>query len=449
MQQYPWGTIGVKYKPDPTKNTLTMQVAVKAGERAVTRLQVYFLHFKMPADPAKGWNGADILLHDRTDEFPVVNCRWQTGMLALCGDDLANPCTFGIQPLGKNEEAVLMRVDEKHPIRPGDTRRTTLSMRFATADEKPATVEADVLHAFGTRYPSDMNWPDRRPIGSAFLATSVAGYKNSPRGWFQDSSIDVTTPSGRQAFAQELSKYIDSTIAHCRTLNAQGVIIWDVEGQEMPHATSYLADPRMLHEVAPEMDPLADGMFRTLSRAGLRTGVTIRPTRVVRADDGHGWKQLEVNDPVAEMDSKISYAQRRWGCTLFYLDSNVNYTMDSNGNRSDVTMPADDFHRLAEHHKDCLLMPEHKTARYWAYTAPYCEFKQGFEGTSPELHTAYPHAFSVMQVVDGPSLSDPDSVKTLTAAINQGDILLFRPWWDDPQTAEIKRLYVSAQSGQQ
>ena len=40
-----------------------------------------------------------------------------------------------------------------------------------------------------------------------------------------------------------------------------------------------------------------------------------------------------------------------------------------------------------------------------------------------------------------PSLADPDSISKLTQAIKNGDVLLFRPWWDDPQTADIEHIY--------
>ena len=305
----------------------------------------------------------------------------------------------------------------------------------------------DVLRAFAGKYPATLNWPDRRPIGSAFLATSARNYPTNPRGWFLDPSVDITTTAGKAALAQRLSKYVDSCIAHCRQLDAQGVILWDLEGQEMPHATSYLADPPMLPQVAPEMNEMADGLFAKFKRAGLRTGVTIRPTHVVKNDKGPGWMQTDVPDPIAEMDAKITYAHNRWGCTLFYLDSNVTYVFDKDGKILDnPTMPAAGFITLAKHHKDCLLMPEHKTSAYWSATAPYSEFRLGFNGTSEETHLAYPKAFSVMQVVDGPALGDPGPQKILTSAIQHGDILLFRPWWDDPQTADIAHIYMSAPS---
>ena len=456
VQTYSWGTISVAYRPDPAAGAVRTTVAVHStGPRTVTRFGLTLLRFRPPApigkgDHFNGWDGNGLILHTRPDDFPIVTADWGSGRLAVCGDDLTSEAPFGFQPLtDKGEDAVLVQFTDRQPIAPGKTRTAALSVRVAAAATPTEAFVGDVLHAYAAKYPSTLKWTDRRPIGSAFLATSVAGYAHNPRGWLQDPSIDTTTPSGRQAFAAKILDYTKSSIAHLKKLDAQGVIVWDVEGQEMPHATSYLADPRMLSKVAPEMDPLADGMFAMYRRAGLRVGVTIRPTRVAKADGGRpGWMQQDVADQPAEIDAKLTYAHKRWGCTLFYVDSNVDFVKDASGKvLSDPAMAADGFAWLARRHPDCLLMPEHKADRYWAYTAPYSEYRLGFPGTSDAVRVAYPHAFSVMQVVDGPNLSDPGPVATLTAAIRHGDVLLFRPWWDDPQTADIEHLYAVVRTG--
>ena len=159
--------------------------------------------------------------------------------------------------------------------------------------------------------------------------------------------------------------------------------------------------------------------------------------------------QADVKDQVAEIDAKLTYAEKRWGCTLFYVDSNVDFVRDPNDGHvtGDPAMAAAGFKTLAEHHPTALLMPEHKTAAYWAYTAPYSEYRLGFTGTPQAVRDAWPKAFSVMQVVDGPDLKSAESVATLTAAVRHGDVLLFRPWWDDPQSADILAVLKRAASG--
>ena len=73
---------------------------------------------------------------------------------------------------------------------------------------------------------------------------------------------------------------------------------------------------------------------------------------------------------------KALYANNRWGCTLFYVDSNG----DPN-----VPYPALVFQNvaaaLAQRKIIVLLMPEHKKVRYYGATAPYAELRGGNLGT--------------------------------------------------------------------
>jgi hypothetical protein len=212
-------------------------------------------------------------------------------------------------------------------------------------------------------------------------------------------------------------------------MDAQGMILWDVEGQEFPHATSYLGDPRSL---PPELDGVIDEFFQRFRDAGLRTGLCIRPQRPVRAAYAEGVFQMEVADPVENLNSKIAEAQRRWGCTLFYVDSN-----------GDPSLPLDagQFKKVAEAHPDVLLIPEQQNLLYYAYTAPYDELRQGVASTPPPVLRAYPGAFSVLQVADGPADERRDE---LVAAVKRGDILLFRGWFADVYNEKVKGIYREA-----
>jgi hypothetical protein len=62
------------------------------------------------------------------------------------------------------------------------------------------------------------------------------------------------------------------------------------------------------------------------------------------------------------------------------------------------------------------------------------------------VRIAYPHAFSVLRVVDGPSLDD--TATELAASVSAGDVLLFRPWWNDPANQQIKHIYSLSQESQ-
>src|SRR5262249_60126656 len=59
----------------------------------------------------------------------------------------------------------------------------------------------------------------------------------------------------------------------------QGIIIWDLEGEEFEQSFTYVGNPNKLHDLAPEMDAIADQMFARLRAAGYRVGMTLRPSR--------------------------------------------------------------------------------------------------------------------------------------------------------------------------
>ena len=455
LNNYNWGSVRVTYRTTSTKeggDRLVMDIDVaNALPRPITRFRCTAMKLQLPATPqGEAWAKRYRIEQASAEEIPVVLADWKAGKLAVCRDDAgAGTVAVALQPVGDRPYQLEIGFGND-AIAPHQIRHATVSLRLGDAATTVTQLTGDVSQAFGKKHPSILNWPDRRPIGSAFLSTSVAGYKKNPRGWLMQPDIDTTTAAGRAVFKQRMMAYADSVVAHCKKMNAQGVIVWDLEGQEMPHATSYIADPRVLAQVAPEMNAFADEFMNKFKAAGLRVGLTIRPTKVVRATKGPpGWMQADVKDQVAEIDAKLAYATKRWGCTLFYVDSNVDFSRDPNDGHvtGDPAMSANGFAKLAAKYKDCLLMPEHKTALYWASTAPYSEFRLGFEGTPQVFRDAWPKAFSVMQVVDGPDLKSPEAAATVTAAVKNGDILLFRPWWDDPQSADILAILQRAASG--
>ena len=294
---------------------------------------------------------------------------------------------------------------------------------------------------FAKTYPSRLNWPDRRLIGTLHLATSEFRIPKNPRGWFNgDKTVDTVTEAGLADFKKRVMKYADDSVAILKAMNAQGMIVWDLEGEEFPHATTYLGDPRSLPA---EMEPLADEFFKKFTDAGLRVGLCLRPSQPVRSLYGVGAWQMQTDDPAYILGAKIEAAKKRWHCSLFYVDSNVNYNprfAPSDGAGYELS-PASLFQQIAAANPDVLLMPEQKTTRYFAYTAPYSELRGGFVGTPEAVRAAYPDSFSAIYVPDG----DVDAHRAeLVTAVKGGDILMFRAWWNDPYNAKIKSIYDEA-----
>ena len=263
--------------------------------------------------------------------------------------------------------------------------------------------------------PIIVHWPDRRPLGVLFLASNYHSSATNPRGWFNDANLDVTGPNGPQRFHQALMDYADRSITILKRTGAQGAIIWDLEGEEFPHKTTYIGDPRMLQRLAPEMAAAADEFFARLRSAGLRVGLTIRPQQLVFNEFGQP-RQTQVLNLKKLLLNKIDYARSRWGVTIFYLDSN-----------GGIRRPDElwQLRRLMKERPDILLIPEHDYLSYWTFSAPYTALRKNDSALPARwARKLFPGSFQAMDIDDAAGNSD-----RITAAWLEGDVLLFRAWY--------------------
>jgi hypothetical protein len=377
---------------------------------------------------------------------PVVFVRFESGSLAFANDgdpSAADSATVSI-PFTTNPTTKLsypLRVAFP-PIAAGKTARASLSVTFGSSDASSNDLAGDVLQAFRDAYPYFTSWEDRRPIGALFLATSQKHPQNNPRGWFQNAKdVDLTTPEGLAKWRARLMKYADDSIKVLKDLDAQGMITWDPEGEEFANAT-YYGDPRLASRLAPETDLVHNGTlgaldeyFRKFRDAGLRVGLTLRP-QTIAFKDGVPSQQL-VDDPAQELLDKIDYARKRWGCTLFYLDSTY-------GKRD--ALDADVMETIARRHPDVLLMPENEDFRYFAYTAPLNSFQhQGVTGTPSSVREVYSQAFSVLlaSATEEQLRAGHDA---LVESVRRGDILIVYAGSAGKTIEAIKGIYRDAGS---
>ncbi len=278
---------------------------------------------------------------------------------------------------------------------------------------------------FSSFQPTLIHWPDRRPIGTLFLAQNFYASATNPRGWFNDPNLDVTGPDGAQRFHTALMKYTDRSLAILKRTGAQGVIVWDLEGEQYPHKTSYIGDPRLLNQLAPEMAASVDEFFARLRNAGLKVGVTIRPQKLV-FEDGQP-RQTQVINIKQSLLEKIDYAKAHWGATLFYIDSNGGIR------RPDEAWQ---LRSLTKARPDVLLIPEHYYLPYWAFSAPYVALRKGDSSTTARwAQKLFPGSFQVLDVGD----TDANGMKVV-AAWRKGDILLFRAWFWGSDCELVERL---------
>lgn len=285
---------------------------------------------------------------------------------------------------------------------------------------------------------AELVWPDRRPMGRIFLSHSNTGWKTNPRAYLTDQNIDVLSEAGIAEFGEKLMAYADRCVDILKKNNAQGVIVWDIEGQEMPHPFSYIGDPRVLPQIAPEMHRFADAFFARFTDADIPVGITIRPTRAYHAPGEYWvWQHRKVSDPVAEMADKIAYAKKRWGVSIVYIDSNVGEQVKGN---IPWILPVEMMRDLAARHPDVLMIPEWDAPAYYRYMAPYKDWWDGFS-TPREVRQRLLQAFSFIVPKPAEISRHWDGI---VAAVAGGDVLWLDAWYPSRANTLVRQIYRAA-----
>lgn len=437
---FSWGSVAARYRA--TAGRVDVQVIVtNRSPLTLQGIALEPLSIRLPAPPRE-YDGVTPMMAYDPGEPGLVPLHYPTGTVVLASENAGAPLLIGF-PWSSNRPANTVYPVRVHtepdpsyptiyprvvrPIAPGRSDEFTFSLRFGPAGADVATLASDVFTKFTRTFPPQLKWRDRRPIGQLVLATTALGSATNPRGWLLDPKIDVTTPAGLAAFRKAIGAWADQSVRILKELDAQGMIVWDIEGEQFTQPTTYLCDPRVLPQAAPEMEAIADSFFLKFRNAGLRVGVCVRPQKLVLS--GSSASQQTVADPTQLLIDKIAYAKARWGASLFYVDSN-----------GDPNLPIDAgiFRKVLAAHPDVLLVPEHENTRYHAYSAPYRELRQGHTGTPLSASLLYPDAFSTINVSDGDFGRYGDAANR---AVQRGDALLTRAWYPDPAHLRIKSIY--------
>jgi hypothetical protein len=458
-QKYDVLTVLTQMRQD--KDVLNLAVTFKnTGKQSIANADYHAMLLHFPKRP-KGliWKWGYTVKVDTDDAPGVIEADWGTDKLVVCVDpgtsdpgaeDTARPMT--IEFTGNygdhTNNALVFRTAFNPVLQPGKAWTFRGSLRFASSQTPLTEAAGGIFEKFAKAYPPLLKWPDRRPLGAIMLANSAQNWPSNPRGWFNDPKVDVTNPAGKAAFGDRLMRFADGSIAELKRIGAQGMVCWDIEGDEMPHAITYLGDPRILPRAAPEMDAVADAFFKRFLDAGLRTGVCIRPSRVIPNLKG-GWKHQQVEDHVSDLADKIAYAKRRWGCTIFYMDTNVKWPM--NPDPADIThgmwqgeakvLPSSDLRELCRRHPDVLIFPEFARFGYYGVCGVYGELRGTMNNVNPAVRTVYPEAMQVLRVIDGDFLGNWDE---LLAGVMGGAVHIFYGMFPDPRNVLVMRLYKEA-----
>ena len=443
------------------KDALNLTVTFKnTGKQTIGKATYHpmLLQFPNRLKHWRLWMGWKLSIETR--EIPgVVEADWGAGKLVVCvapgssapsAEDTDRAMTIGFDGNNGNNPNNSLNFDTvfEPALKPGKSWTFRGSLRFAPSTTPTADVAKDIYEKFAKAYPATLNWPDRRPIGAIYLANSNQKWPTNPRGWFNDPAVDITTAKGKKAFRARLMEYADTCIGAMKDTGAQGMVLWDVEGDEMPHPITYLGDPRILPKAAPEMDANADEFFKKFLDAGLKTGVCIRPSKIV-SDLKGGWQHQQVEDHVSDLADKIAYAKKRWGCTLFYMDTNFKWKMNLDpADRSKgmwqgdyQVLPAADLRELCRRHPGVLIFPEFGQVGYYGVCGVYGELRGGFTGVDAEARLVYPDAVRVLEVGNGDYLGNWDDLR---AGVLEGSIHLFRGSFPDPVNLLVKRMYQEA-----
>jgi hypothetical protein len=451
---YSWGSIVTAYSV--ASNRLSLSVTVN-NQSSLPIQTIWFspLGLQFPST-VQEYNGTIPLVQNTLGQPAVQSMTYSGGVMALADDDVSKPLMLGFPwalnsptntafPLLLNTGAISMYPNSypniTRPIAAYSSDQYKFSLRFGATGATKYTLASDVYQGFASAFPATLNWPDRRPIGQLILATSGTGWATNPRGWLLDPTINVTTAAGIASLKTRILAWAQASVTNLLNMNAQGMVTWDIEGEQFPQDTSYVCDPSVFEQVAPEMAGIADAYFQVFQNAGLRVGVCIRPQNFTFAANLSSASQSYVTDPgqvTQILIDKVTYARNRWGATLFYMDSNV--VSATNPNPIDSSI----IQTLQQTFPDCLFLPEHSVTQYWAYSAPYLQLNQGFTSTPPDPRFIYPEAFTNIYVPNGPIQAD---FNTLVTSVQLGDLLMFRAWFDDePTNQTVTSIYQAAGS---
>lgn len=472
-----WGSIGVHFVQNG--NNLDMKVTEKNAANSGVILDgavIYPFALHFPKLPNGFYDANYPQLAFNTTAPSVTVADFGTGVVAAVAPDASKALYSGFQPAGQAlaytpiisgtslDGMATFQPHNDRPVAPGQTDSFTVSLRFAPTGTPAASLGADAYQSWARTWPAQLNWSDRRVIGTVYLASSPqgdvtqpGGYPNNPRRYFSNSNasdFDVRTAQGLSNFQAKVLQQAGNTVQNLHLLNAQGAITWDLEGEQYPQETSYVCSPDQIAQVAPEMESviangsspyagmkLDDAYFKIMRDAGFRVGVCIRPQHFTMNRDGTAQQVSLANaDVAAEIIRKMKYAHDRWGATLFYIDS----TVEPNG----AVLDAGIFQQAGAALPDSLLIPEETTPKDYAYTAPFKTFIfHGDLGTEASVYGYYPHAFSANLINDVDPAKLAAAQAQLTKAVRAGDILMTHADYWQANNATIVQIYHDAGVG--
>lgn len=299
--------------------------------------------------------------------------------------------------------------------------------------------------ADATQLKPSFTWSDRRPIAALHIASPEWCSAANPAGWLFDKSIDIATPTDQANLRQRFLVYADGALKVMHELDAQGMIVWNIDGARLG---SFLGCPDQAVLLNPEIGGFADEFFARFRAQKFKVGCCIRPVEL----DLKTGQLSAAQDPYESLLRKAKFARARWKCQLFYVDTNMYAAPGVQPPQYVAILSSAIFERLHKALPDCLFIPEHEKIwgsgevdpGYYQRTAPYMELRMGETGTPAALRSIVPGAFSVINVTEGDTTGKA-TVDALVESAKLGDILLINGWWRSDQIGDIIKIRQSAQ----
>lgn len=499
IYNYNWGTVSFQYNQKVNNLDINVKFSNKS-DKTIANFNIGILNFFLPEkqeikSPFDFWWGLGYKVVKKSNNFYELDTLESPGIIEvkfgkenfsdkflLTYLSIYPPLNYGLRKnqnqwefyikggvLASEPKGVFIPPLGLPRIYSGQEVSFVFSIRFANIDSDTDTIVSDLYQKFREYWKPHLDWKDRRPIGMIFVASGYEGHKSAtnPRGYFSDKTIDVFSAEGKERFKKIALDHAKRCVNVLKSINAQGMIVWNIEGEENPHPITYIGDPRMLKLLGPEMDEIADEFFKIFRDAGLRTGVCIRPTQVYFDEKDKKWKhgtgshgpmRNPLNDdfseiwpkdlpwwqffPIVErLSRKIEYAKKRWGCTLFYMDTNGIFAPigEKVSQFEWILLWSEVYRELRNRHPDVLIIPEFpKGPASWSQIAPYSELRGGIVSTPSQIRKLFPTSFSIINVADGPIDKRRDEI---VKAVKEGDILMTHGWWMPKFTEEVGKIY--------
>ena len=248
---YPRGRISCAYGKQDDRLTMRLEVSNTSSE-PLNEFSLRLMELNFPSIPhggtleagmfGFGFKGPEWPLHegplsipsvaDPRFVVPIIQIDYGTGALTFCSDDV--DCAVDVaQSTNFPARTSYPFIITCRDIKPGTTKVFNVSLRFGPAGAGVQDLSGDVLERYARKYPFQVDWKDRRPIGEIILAGPQINVPTNPRRWIMNfGQIDITNDKGKAAFRDALLKFADNSVQVLKDTGAQGMITWDPEGEE-------------------------------------------------------------------------------------------------------------------------------------------------------------------------------------------------------------------------